>query len=238
MAKKHTVKSSSKLSNKIVTKLSGQNLSLEPIYQVWAWILLAWSLYRYFIKLPEAVDEFFFKPLIFVVPVVWYVLSREKRPLTSIGLNNKNFFKSFYIGLGFGALFALEGIIANWTKNGHVVLNPIDALRQYGVYYLTIISLATAFSEELLTRGFLFNRIYEKTNKLVYAAIIGSILFVLLHVPILVTSLNLQGSTLVLFFVTNTILGVLNCFIYSSTESLVAPILIHVFWNMTVALFL
>lgn len=212
--------------------------SLEPVYQLWGWILLVWSLYRYFFKLPEAVDEFVAKPLVFVVPVLWYVLKKEKRNLESLGLTGKKFFTSLYIGLGFGFVFALEGIVSNFIKYGKIQINPIAALDQYGLGLLLVLSFATAFSEELLNRGFLFKRIMEKTKSLPYAALLSTVLFTLLHVPILVTSLKLHGVTLVLFFVTDFILGLANSMLFYSTGGLLAPILVHIFWNMTVALYL
>jgi membrane protease YdiL (CAAX protease family) len=218
-------------------KVSAFITSLSPIYHIWAWVLLAWSLYRYFIHLPEWADEFIFKPLVFVVPVLWYVLKKEKRNIDSIGLTTKNLFNSLYIGLGFGMVFAVEGLIAHAVKYGKFEINPIAAFGSYG-FFLIVISLATAFSEELLCRGFIFNRIYEKTKNLPYAAFLGSIFFILLHVPILVTANKLQGMTLIIFFVTDFILAFANSILYAKNKSLVAPILVHVFWNMTVALYL
>lgn len=211
---------------------------LEPVYQLWGWILLGWSLYRYFVKLPEWADEFVFKPLVFVAPVLWYVITKERRPLSSIGITGKNFFQSIYIGLGIGFLFALEGIAANAIKYGRLNIVPIAAIQQYGLVALLGLSLATACSEELLNRGFLFSRIVEKTKNFPYAALLSTVLFVLLHVPILVTSLKLQGITLVLYFLTDFILGIATSLLFYNTRSLVAPILVHLFWNMTVALYL
>ena len=212
--------------------------SLEPVYRLWGWILLVWSLYRYFFKLPETIDEFILKPLVFVVPVVWYVLKYEKRPLVSLGLTSKNLKGAVLIGIGFGAIFVIEGIAANVIKYGNLNINPITAAVNYGVVMLLLLSLATSFSEELLNRGFIFNRIFEKTKNLAYASFLSTVLFVLLHVPILVTSLKLQGLTLILFFFTNFILGMVNALLFANTRSLLAPILVHVFWNMTVAFFL
>ena len=213
--------------------------SLEPIFQMWGWILLVWSLYRYFLQgTPEWVDEFIAKPLVFVVPVLWYVYKKEKRTIASLGITKKKFFSSFYIGLGFGVIFALEGLVVNALKYGSLQIQPIQSFVQYGLISLLVFSLATGFTEELLNRGFLFGRLYEKTKNLGYAAFLSTTLFVLLHVPILVTSLKLQGPILVLFFITNFILGLVNSLLYFNTGSLVAPILVHVFWNMTVALYL
>ena len=178
-----------------------QQTALDPVYQVWGWIALAWALYRYFFRLPEWADEFIFKPIVFVVPVLWYVLKKERRSLSSLGLTGKNLFTSIYIGLGFGFVFALEGLAANAIKYGRLQINPIEAFTQYGMVALILLSLATAFSEELLSRGFVFNRILEVKKSLPYAAIVSTALFVLIHVPILVTMHKLQGVTLILFFV-------------------------------------
>lgn len=211
--------------------------SLTPVYRLWAWILLAWALYRYFVHLPEWADEFIFKPLVFVAPVIWYVRNVEKHTLATLGLTMRNFFTSVYIGLGFGVVFAIEGLITHAVKYGKFDVTPITAFQQYG-FFLLILSFATAFSEELLSRGFVFNRILEKTRNLPWAAVLSSFMFMAIHIPILVTSNKLTGMTLILFFVTDFILALANSLLYYNTGSLVAPILVHVFWNMTVALYL
>jgi membrane protease YdiL (CAAX protease family) len=219
-------------------KTKAGTTTLTSVYRLWAWILLAWSLYRYFFALPEWFDEFLFKPLVFVGPVLWYLRTIEKRSIATLGITSKNLFTSIYIGLGFGFIFALEGLAANAIKYGKLTIVPIAAFDQYGIFMLLLLSLATAISEEVLSRGFLFTRIYEKTKNLPYASILSTLMFVSLHVPILVTSLRLQGFTLVLFFITNLVLGFANSLLMYNTKSVVAPILVHLFWNMTVALYL
>lgn len=220
------------------TRTRAKTTTLESVYRLWAWILLVWSLYRYFFKLPEWLDEFVFKPFIFVVPVLWYVRAIEKRALSSLGLTSKNLFKSIYVGLGFGLLFGLEGLVSNAIKYGRLQFNPIAAVTQYGLGLILALSVATAFSEELLNRGFLFNRIHEKTKNLTYAVLVSTLLFMLLHVPILVTSLKLQGMTLVIYLATDFVIGLANSLLLFNTGSLITPILVHIFWNMTVALYL
>ncbi|OGG04186.1 hypothetical protein A2Z33_03455 [Candidatus Gottesmanbacteria bacterium RBG_16_52_11] len=211
---------------------------VEPIYQLWGWILLIWSLYRYFVRLPEWVDEFLFKPAVFVLPVLWFVTKFEKRAVASLGITGKGLTKSIVLGLFFGGLFMAEGIVVNGLRNGEVSMRPIQAVLQYGVLGILALTVATSFSEELLNRGFLFQRLFEKSKNLSYATVMSTILFILLHVPILLTTLKLQGMILVLYFATNMILGIVNSLLIYNTGSLVAPILVHIFWNMTVALFL
>lgn len=223
---------------KAIVTTKENSSSIEPVLRVWGWILLVWSLYRYFLKgMPEWVDEFVFKPLIFVAPVLGYVYTKEKRNLESLGITTKNLFPSIYTGLGFGMVFAIEGLFAHIIKYGGLDINPIEAFQQYG-FSLIVLSLATAFCEELLTRGFIFNRIYEKTKNLPKASIYSAVLFLLLHVPILVTTHKLTGMTLVLFFVTDIVLALANSLLFYQFGSLMAPILVHIFWNMTVALYL
>ena len=211
---------------------------VESTYHVWGWIVLAWAFYRYFFHFPEWLDEFIFKPLVFVAPVLWYVRTREKRQLTSLGFMSKNLFTSIYIGVGFGFVFALEGLAANAIKYGRLQIVPIDAFAQYGMGTLLLLSAATAFSEELLSRGFVFTRLLEGKKSLLAAALISTLMFVVLHIPILAFSLKLQGVALLLFFVTDFVLGFANALLLYNTGSLVAPILVHIFWNMTVALYL
>lgn len=211
---------------------------IEPVLRVWAWVAISWMIYRYFFRFSEWTDEFLFKPLVFVVPVIWYVVKKEKRRLASIGLTFNNFYTSLYIGLGFGLVFALEGLAANVMKYGKIQIRPIGAFDENGMIGLLVLSLATALTEEILNRGFIFSRLYEKIKNLPVSAVLSAFLFVGLHVPILVTALQLQGVTLVLFFITTFILGVVNALLFANTGSLVAPILVHIFWNMTVALYL
>lgn len=210
----------------------------ERTYQVWGWVALAWALYRYFFRFPEWVDEFLVKPAVFIAPIVWYVTSIEKRNLSSLGLSTKGIFKNLYIGFGFGFLFALEGFVSNAIKYKSIQIAPLDAFTQYGLGMMLLLSLATAISEEILSRGFVFTRLLEAKRGIWFSATVSTLLFVLLHVPILVLSLKLQGASLILFFVTDFILGFANSLLLFNTGSLVAPILIHVFWNMTVALYL
>lgn len=212
--------------------------SIEWIFQFWAWQLLAWSLYRYFFRLPEPIDEFLVKPVVFVLPVIIYVLKKEKRSLASVGLTLVNWKESLLIGCGFGILFGGEAMLANTLKYGALVVQPSAVVVQYGVVMVFFLSLATAFSEELLSRGFYFSRLYEATKNLVNSVVLSTLLFVAFHVPILLTSLRFQGTTLILFFITSFVLGFANSLIFHKTKSLVAPVLIHLFWNMTVAVFL
>jgi hypothetical protein len=51
-----------------------RTIFIEKIFAVWGGILLLWALYRYFFHFSEPVDEFIVKPIVFLVPVLFFVL--------------------------------------------------------------------------------------------------------------------------------------------------------------------
>jgi len=224
--------------SRISNKKGNAPKSAEWVFRFWAWQLLFWALYRYFFQLPEWADEFIFKPLVFVAPVLLYVVKKEHLSLSSIGLTKKDFGKNILFGCGMGAIFFLEGLGVNMVTHGTLKLQQLSATASYSLGLLIALSLATACSEEILSRGFIFSRLYQQTKHLWYSILLSTAMFVAFHIPILVTSLKFQGATLILFVATSVVLAIANSIILVQTKSLVTPILIHFFWNMTVALFL
>lgn len=208
---------------------------------VWFIIFLTWAFYRAKFFLPESVDEFIIKPLIFVLPVIYIVIKNERKKLTSLGIPAKprDFMQDLYIGVVIGIVFALEGLLANYLKYGKITLGPILALKASGgVVPFLLINLSTAIWEEILGRGYIYKRLQEITKDQVGAVMTSSFLFLLLHIPILFTRLRLTGVSLLVYPVSIFLLGVTNCYIFSWRKSLTLPILVHAFWNMTVALYL
>jgi len=213
----------------------------RQVFVVWFLIFLAWSFYRANFFLPEAIDEFLVKPLIFVLPIVYVVVIREKKKLSELGLTPKpkDFILDLFIGTVIGIIFALEGLVANYLKNGQYSFGPILAVKAGGgVAFFLLINLITSVWEEILGRGYIYNRLYKATKNQFWAAFTGSYMFLLLHIPIIFTRLHLRGSSLLIYPVSVFLLSIANSYIFSLRGSLTLPILIHTFWNMTVALFL
>lgn len=213
----------------------------HKVFLVWFVIFLIWTFYRANFFLPENIDEFLVKPLIFVLPVFVVVLVWEKKKLNDLGLssNPKDFLTDLYIGVAIGVLFALEGLLVNYLKYGKFSFTPILASRIYGgIGMFFLINLATSLWEEILARGYLYTRLFKLNNNQFWASVTSSFLFLLLHVPILFTRINLSGISLIVYPISILLLGITNSYIFSLRGSLTLPILIHAFWNMTVALYL
>lgn len=213
----------------------------HQVFIVWFVIFLAWAFYRANFFLPESVDEFLVKPLVFVLPVLYVVLFREKKKLKELGLAPKphEFFVDLYIGVVIGVIFAIEGLLVNFLKYGQFSLSPVLASKiSGGLGLFFLINLATSVWEEILGRGYLYQRLYKINKNQFYAAFSSSFLFLLLHIPILFTRLHLSGTSMVVYPLSILLLGITNSYIFSLRGSLTLPILIHAFWNMTVALYL
>lgn len=212
----------------------------QKILNLWAIILITWSFYRAKLSFPEWFDEFIAKPLVFVLPVYLYIKKIEKKEFfSSVWLTTKNIFQEIYWGILFGLLFIASALVSNYIKSGNnfsFIQTIINTIFQKGLMTF-FIPFATAISEEILSRGFILKRLYEESKNIYSSAFLSSILFFILHIPILFTNLKLTGSLLLLFMATDLILSLTNSFILLQRKCLLLPILIHAFYNIAVTLY-
>lgn len=212
--------------------------STQKVLNIWALILILWSLYRVQFTFPEWFDEFIAKPLLFIGPVAWYILKYEKKPFfSSVWIDKKKVVRDIYLATIVGLLFFIVAFIPIFIKTGSFPFFEKGSLTYW--YHLASfipVVVATAISEEILSRGFVLKTLYEESNNIVSSTFIASILFFILHIPILFTNLKLTGHVLIFFMITDLILSFANSFIYIGRRSLVLPILIHALYNLTLLL--
>lgn len=208
---------------------------MKKVFYIWLLIFVFWTAYRFLFVLPEWIDELIFKPIIFLGPV-FYLVKKEKKKWASVGIKTGNLFVDIYLGIFLGLLFALEGLVTNYVKYGQFSFAPLVRLQGAGLLIYVFLSLMTAISEEILGRGFFFTRIFNENNNFLKAVFYSSLLFMGLHLPIALK--NLSSWTLIIYLFSVFVLGAVNSLIFDLRKSLTLPILIHAFWNMTVALYL
>lgn len=212
--------------------------STQKALNLWAIILIIWSIYRTYFKLPEWFDEFFAKPIVFVLPVLFYVKSIEKKEIFSslfIDRNFKRFIKEFFISFGVGIVLFLTALISIYLRSNKISLfNHFPSIDKFGLIIFT--ALATGITEEILSRGFVLKRLYEESKNAYSSSFFASILFFFLHVPILFTNSKINGSMLLMFMATDLLLSMVNGLMMIQRKSLTVPILIHTFYNVVVAL--
>ena len=204
---------------------------------LWAVIIIVWSVYRTYLHLPEWFDEFIAKPLVFVLPVFAYIKWVEKKDILSSLFLNKNlkvFLKEFFISLGVGLILLLTALLSVYLRFKKVGFGNFPGFNQLTLIFIT--ALATGITEEILSRGFVLKRLYEESKNAYSSTFFASILFFFLHVPILFASNKINGNMLLVFMVTDLLLSMVTGLIMIQRKSLTVPILIHTFYNVVVAL--
>lgn len=198
-----------------------------------AYLLVIWGFYRFLFKLPDEVEELVVKPIVWLLPVFYFV-RKERGNLASLGITGKNIFPAIYLSLGFGAFFALEALLVNYVKYGSFNFGAnigTDAL----ISSLGL-SFATAVSEEISFRGYLFNRVWQAIGEW-KANIVTSLVWALIHVPItfFVWKLSLTSALIYLFL--TTLFGIGSAFVFARTKNVASSIFLHVLWEWPIVLF-
>lgn len=199
-----------------------------------AYLLIIWGFYRMLFRLPEEVEEFFIKPVLWLIPV-FYLIRKEKVGFASIGITGKSLFPSIYLALALGVIFALEGAIINFVK-----YEGIDFSANIGQRALVSsigLSLVTAISEEVTFRGYLFNRVWHAMGNEWLANIATSLVWALIHIPIAIFWWNLSFVDTLGYLILITMFGVGSAFIFARTRNVVSSVLLHVLWAWPIILF-
>jgi len=214
-----------------------ESLSLKHVFALFSFIFIVWSFYRYLPQLlPLWVEELILKPLVWLLPLFWLIRKIEKKTFSSLGLVRINIFPSIYWGVGLGLVFAFEGLMTNIFKYKGLELISLDysPLVFLGLLFL---SLVTAFSEELVFRGYIFNRLWQIWNKEWLANLVSSILFVVIHLPIGIFVLGYTPGVMLAYFLFVFIFAFGSAFVFGRTKNLISSILLHVFWAWPIILF-
>ena len=220
--------------------IEGVNLKeikiLRMVFGYFLFLLLVWGLYRFLFKFPEDIEEAVLKPLIWLGSLAWVLKKLQKRSLSFLGLTSKNFFKSLYWGIGLGFLFGLEGLLVNLLKYGRVSL-PLVSYAGWEFLTAFLVSILTGITEELVFRGFIFNQLFTVWKNEIWANLVTSFLFVLIHLPITIFILhyNFAQSLAYGFIVFIYSLGA--GFAFARTQTIITPILLHIFWSWPIILF-
>ena len=209
----------------------------QKALNLWAIILIIWSVYRSFLKMPEWFDELVAKPLVFVLPVFYYIVKIDKKPLLSsllINLKPKKILGDFLYSLILAAIFLGAGALALYLKFKNIILPILPQGNQ--IFLIVILAIATGITEEILSRGFVLKMLNDEAKNYFSSIFISSILFFILHIPILFANAKITGNLLLAFMATDMVLSIINGYLFLERKSLLPPILIHAFYNIMVSL--
>jgi membrane protease YdiL (CAAX protease family) len=217
-----------------MTKKFSRVESLKNSTILAAYLLIFWGFYRYIFKLPEEIEELIIKPATWLIPV-FYLVKKEKANLSSLGVTLKNIFPAIYFSLGLGAVFVVEALLINYLKYGN--FSFAANLGEKPFAFSLGLSFATAISEEITFRGYLFNRVWAALKHEWIANFATSTVWALIHVPvtIFVWKLNFMSSLTYLFL--TTIFGIGSAFVFARTKNVTSSIFLHVLWEWPIILF-
>lgn len=208
-----------------------QSTSVQKTLNLWALILIIWAFYRAKLQMPVWFDEFIAKPIVFVLPVFWYIRKKEKISLINgLDLRLKTFPRDLLWGIFLGIIFLLTALASFSLRQQKINLPPFNQWLN-----LMIIGLATAISEEVLSRGFVLKRLYQESKSAFSSSFFASILFFFLHIPILFTSAKMSGSLLLIVMSIDIFFSFINGLIFIE-YGLSLSILIHLFYNLSLSL--
>lgn len=202
------------------------------VYSVY--LLLAWALYRFLFQLPDQIEEVIIKPIVWLIPILW-LTSKEKFPLSSLGITFKNLFPSIYLSLGLGAIFVVEAVLTNFLKYGHLSfaanIGNLPLLSSFGVSFMTAVSEETAF------RGYIFGRLCYALKDEWAANIASSLIWTVVHIPIAFFIWKLSLISGVVYLMLTAIFGIGSAFIFGRTKNIFGSIFLHVLWEWPIILF-
>lgn len=186
------------------------------IYYLYLWI--GWGLFRWLFNLPEAIEELWIKPVIWLLPI-WFIRANQKK--------RANWFegdglKAIAAGLGLGVLYSGVTILSK-MKAG------VGFEGWFGVegWWMVGVGLITAIVEQLAFAGFIFYNLKDKfENKWALATLVG-IMFGLMHIPIGVSMYGLQGWGLILIVGLFGLIQIGNVWLVGVTGNVISAIIAH-----------
>jgi hypothetical protein len=222
------------MATKTRIKTANKLLQLKHATILASYLLIVWGFYRLIFKLPDEIEELVIKPLVWLIPV-FIIVKKEKLSLEFLGITFKNLFPAAYMSLGLGLAFLLEAILINYLKYGD--FNFAANIGKTAFFASLGLSFATAVSEEISFRGYLFNRVWQVLGNELAANLSTSVVWALIHIPIVVFVWKLNFSATILYMFLTTLFGIGSAFVFARTKNVASSILLHVLWEWPIILF-
>ena len=201
---------------------------------VYGSIFIIWSLYRVFFHNSVWVEETIIKGLFFSLPLL--IVPIEKMTAKALGITSANFLQSVYLGITLGLILGLAGQIGNYIRHQTILFSNYN-LTSANIGAFLILSLITAFWEQLLFTGYFLHQSSRITkNELIQVTLVG-LLFSLIHLPALAFVNTISISQLVLSLGLLFTLGISCAILRLRQHNLIAPIMAHALWGVTIFMF-
>jgi len=190
---------------------------VRRLWYYYLYILIVWGSFRYLVRLPEVIEELWFKPVIWLVPLFWWQFSLKEK----VKMFEKGGIASCLLGICVGLMyfflirrFNIEGL--GWKTD------------------LLGVVVATAVTEELTFSGFIAGYL-EKIQKGKWAnLLIVGLMVAVIRLPILLFVYELGVGDLIGVVLFSGASGVINAWIRVETGNVAGSILARMGLNMAV----
>ncbi len=217
-----------------MTKLPSKTSIIKDVTIYVTYLVIIWAFYRFLFKFPDEVEELVIKPVVWLLPIIYFI-RKEKGTLSTIGITLKNLFPAIYLSLGLGSVFVIEALLTNYLKYGH--LNFAANIGSLPLLSSLGLSFATAFSEETAFRGYVFGRLSSVINSELVANLVQTIAWTGIHVPIAFFIWHYTLSQAIIYLSITAIFGLGSAFIFGRTKNIFGSVLLHVLWEWPIILF-
>ncbi len=196
-------------------------------------VFVSWTIIRIFTSINDGWEEILIKPVVFLIPA--YFLSDRKSIFSffsEMGFSKEKLLLNIFLGI-----CAVTLLIAYAEFIRHFLVGKDFRLTELNIHSPTFlfnifISFFTAFSEEIIFRGFIFKRLLIEKRGLVFSLILSTAGFVLLHIPRAIFVLHSSGADLFSYLYLLTFLSIIDTLIFWKTKNIEASITTHTLWNI------
>jgi len=189
---------------------------VKRLWYYYIYLILIWGSFRYFVRLPEVVEELWFKPVLWLVPLFWWNLSFKEK----IVMFGKKWGESLLLGLGVGMIYFL---ILKSRNLGTFQMN----------WNLAGVALATAVTEELAFSGFVAGYLEKIRRGKGFNLVIVGLMTAVIRLPILFFVYQASGKEILGVVLVASASGAINAWIRVKSGNVMGSVLAR--WAMNLA---
>lgn len=188
---------------------------VRRLWNYFIYLILIWGSFRYFVRLPEVIEELWFKPVLWLLPLFWWNMALKEKIVM--------FGKRWGMSLGGGFLIGVVYLLL--LKNRNI------ASIQFDINLLGV-ALATAVTEELAFSGFLAGYLEKiRAGKWTNFLIIG-LMTAIIRIPILVFIYSATEKEIVGVMLVAIASGMINAWLRVRTGNVAGSIIARLGLNL------
>jgi len=188
---------------------------VKRLWYYYIYLVLVWGSFRYFIRLPEVVEELWFKPVLWLVPLFWWNLALKEKIVMFAGKLRESLFLGVIVGV-FYFLILKFGSLGNFQFD----------LNLMGV------ALATAVTEELTFSGFVAGYLEKiRKGRFVNLIIVG-LMTAVIRLPILFFVYQVTGKEVLGVLLVALASGAINAWIRVRSGNVAGSVLARLGLNL------